>query len=77
VASNAFCPVASFTVGDHVFCIQPHPVFVEDISAHLLDKRRHLLGEAQYAHSVASLVLGHEGDDMARLVVAFLDSPQI
>ena len=74
VASSTFCPVASFTVGDHVFCIQPHPEFSEAISAHLLDKRRALLGEEKYTTSRQSLVQGHEGEDVARLVVAFLET---
>ena len=74
VASSPFCPVASFTVGDHVFCIQPHPEFSEDLSAHLLDKRRALLGEEKYTASRQSLVHGHEGEDIARLVVAFLEN---
>ncbi|OYT88822.1 MAG: amidotransferase [Burkholderiales bacterium PBB3] len=77
VASSPFCPVASFTVGKHVFCIQPHPEFSEDISAHLLDKRRALLGEDKYTRSRESLAHGHEGEDIARLVVAFLEPPVV
>lgn len=72
VASSEFCPVASFTVGNEVFCIQPHPEFSEDVSAYLLDKRRHLLGEEKYLTSVQSLENGHEGEHVGRLVVAFL-----
>ena len=72
VASNAFCPVASFTVGNKVFCIQPHPEFSEDVSAYLLDKRRGLLGEDKYTASRQSLVHGHEGEHIGRMVVAFL-----
>lgn len=72
VASNDFCPVASYTVGDAVFCIQPHPEFSPDISAHLLDKRRHLLGEAHYTASRLSLADGHEGEHIGRMVAAFL-----
>lgn len=72
VASSPFCPVASFTVGDYVFCIQPHPEFSVDMSAYLIDKRRELLGEAQYTASRDSLLHGHEGEDIARLVVSFL-----
>ena len=30
LATSDFCPVAAFGVGDHVFCVQPHPEFVED-----------------------------------------------
>ena len=73
VASSDFCPVASFTVGQHVFCIQPHPEFEESISAYLLDKRRALLGEDKYHASRQSLEHGHEGEAIARLVVDFLD----
>lgn len=72
VASSDFCPVAAFTVDDHVFCIQPHPEFEADISADLIHKRRHLLGEAQYRASLESLAHGHEGVHIARVLVAFL-----
>lgn len=72
VASNDFCPVASFTVGDSVFCIQPHPEFSEDVSAYLLNKRRHLLGEEKYLRSIDSLEHGHEGEHIGRMVAAFL-----
>lgn len=77
VASSAFCPVAAFTVGDTVFCIQPHPEFDEAFSAHLLDKRRVVLGPDHYAASRQSLEQGHEGAHVARLMVAFLEgTPQ-
>ena len=76
VASNAFCPVASFTVGNAVFCIQPHPEFSEDVSAYLLEKRRHVLGEEKYLTSVQSLEHGHEGAHIGRMVVAFLQGQQ-
>lgn len=76
VASNEFCPVAAFTVGDAVFCIQPHPEFEEPLSAHLMDKRRDLIGEEKYLAARASLVHGHEGEHIARMVVAFLEKPE-
>ncbi|MCF8167129.1 MAG: amidotransferase [Rhodoferax sp.] len=74
VASSDFCPVAAFTVGQEVFCIQPHPEFVEDVSAYLLDKRRATLGEALYQTGRSSLVGGHEGVDIAKLIVEFLEN---
>ena len=73
LAASEFCPVAAFGVGDHVFCVQPHPEFVEDYSAFLLDKRRALLGEEKYNASTASLAHGHDGLDLARMMVAFID----
>jgi GMP synthase-like glutamine amidotransferase len=74
VASSAFCPVAAFTVGQQVFCIQPHPEFETAISAHLMDKRRGILGEERYAAASASLQHGHEGEHIARMVVTFLEA---
>ena len=38
------------------------------------DRRRELLGEEKYTASRQSLVHGHEGEDIARLVVAFLEN---
>jgi GMP synthase-like glutamine amidotransferase len=75
VASSSFCPVAAFTVGEEVFCIQPHPEFETEISAVLMDKRRDLLGEEKYAAASASLKLDHEGQHIARMVVSFLENP--
>jgi GMP synthase-like glutamine amidotransferase len=73
LATSAFCPVAAFGVDEHVFCVQPHPEFVEDYSAFLLDKRRALLGEEKYKASTASLAQGHDGLDVARMMVAFIN----
>jgi len=73
LASNAFCPVAAFSVEDTVFCVQPHPEFVEDFSAYLLNKRRALLGEEKHAASMESLTQGHDGLDIARMMVAFVE----
>lgn len=73
LATSAFCPVAAFGVDEHVFCVQPHPEFVEDYSAFLLDKRRALLGEEKYTASTASLAHGHDGLDVARMMVAFIN----
>lgn len=73
LASSAFCPVAAFAVGQHVFCVQPHPEFVEDYSAYLLNKRRAQLGEEHYSASQRSLALGHDGLEVARMIVAFIE----
>lgn len=74
LASSAFCPVAAFAVGQHVLCVQPHPEFVAHYSAYLLDKRRTQLGEEHYSASQKSLALGHEGLELARMMVAFVEN---
>lgn len=73
LASSERCPIAAYAKGQEVLCIQPHPEFVEDYSAHLLNKRRALLGDAHYTASIESLAQGHEGTDFARVMVAFVE----
>jgi GMP synthase-like glutamine amidotransferase len=73
LATSEFCPVAAFSVADHVFCVQPHPEFVEDYSAFLLNKRRPMLGEDKYATCIQSLEHGHDGEAVARMMVAFIE----
>ncbi len=72
LASSDFCPVAAFSVDDQVFCVQPHPEFVEDYSAFLLNKRRPLLGEEKYATCMQGLAHGHDGGAVAQMMVAFV-----
>jgi len=73
LATSDFCPVAAFGVDDHVFCVQPHPEFVEDYSAYLLDKRRAMFGEEKYLAYTQSLAEGHDGLAFARMMVAFIN----
>jgi GMP synthase-like glutamine amidotransferase len=73
LASNAHCPVAGYAVGEEVFCVQGHPEFVEDYSALLMHKRRERLGEPLYTQGVDSLQHGHDGLDVARMMVVFVE----
>ena len=73
LASNPHCPVAGYSIGSEVFCVQGHPEFVEDYSAYLMGKRREQLGEALYNQGVDSLQHGHDGLDVARMMVVFVE----
>jgi GMP synthase-like glutamine amidotransferase len=73
LASSDFCPVAAFAVDDHVFCVQAHPEFVEAYSGYILNNRRESLGETVYQNGMASLSDGHDGADVARMMVAFVE----
>jgi len=73
LATSAFCPVAAYGVDGQLFCIQPHPEFVEDYSAFILDKRRDKFGEEQYQAFKQSLSHGHDGLAVARMMVAFIN----
>ena len=74
LARSDFCPVAAYQVGEHVLCVQPHPEFVADYSAWLLDRRRALLGEERHASARAGLAQGHDGLAVARFMQAFVEA---
>lgn len=73
LASNDFCPVAAFVLDDKVFCVQPHPEFVEPYTDFLLEKNRERIGEEKYHEGKAKLGRGHEGEDFARMMKAFVE----
>jgi GMP synthase-like glutamine amidotransferase len=66
--------VAGYAVGEEVFCVQGHPEFVEEYSAFLMGKRREILGEDIYGAGVKSLVHGHDGVEVARMMKAFVEA---
>ena len=73
-ARSDFCPIAAYSIGDHVFCVQPHPEFIEAYSAYLLDKRRDKVGEERYAAAKADLALPHDGLAIARFMRDFVET---
>ena len=73
LASNAHCPVAGYAVGEEVFCVQGHPEFVAEYSAFLMGRRREMLGEELYTNAVKSLEHGHDGLNVTRMMIAFVE----
>lgn len=72
LASSPFCPIAAYTVQNHIFCVQAHPEFDAHYCRYLLDKRRENMPEADYTSSRTSLENGHDGSFIARAMAAFL-----
>lgn len=73
LATSDFCPVAAYAKGEEVFCVQAHPEFVPDYSRFLINRRRGSWSDAQVDAALASLAQGHEGDAIARMMVAFVE----
>jgi GMP synthase-like glutamine amidotransferase len=73
LARSAFCPIAAYSVDDHVFCIQPHPEFVEDYSAWILSKRPESVSADRRAAVRADMALPHDGLAVARFMQAFVE----
>jgi GMP synthase-like glutamine amidotransferase len=74
VARSEFCPIAAYSVADHVFCVQPHPEFVEDYSAWILQKRPEAVAAERRAAVRAELALPHDGLDVARFMRTFVEA---
>jgi GMP synthase-like glutamine amidotransferase len=72
LATNETCPIAAFTVGDHILCIQGHPEFVPDYARALMTFRRELLGEAVYARGIDSLATPIHPGRVARWMLDFM-----
>jgi GMP synthase-like glutamine amidotransferase len=73
LARSEFCPIAAYSVGDHVLCIQPHPEFVEDYSAWILSKRPESVSADRRAAVRAGMALPHDGLDVARFMQSFVE----
>ena len=72
-ARSQFCPIAAYSIDDHVFCIQPHPEFVEDYSAWILRKRPESVPAERRERVRADLALPHDGVAVARFMRDFVE----
>ena len=70
-ASNDFCPLAGFVVGEHVLTIQGHPEFRKEYARSLMKYRESLLGEAVYNEGIASLAADTQEYLMAQWLINF------
>ena len=73
LASSAFCPVAMYHVGDHIFAMQAHPEFSREYSRDLMEVRRGLIGGERIDAGISSLAEETDAPRVARWIVAFLN----
>jgi len=73
LARSAFCPIAAYSVEDHVFCIQPHPEFVADYNAWILSKRPESVSADRRDEVRAEMALPHDGLHVARFMRDFVE----
>jgi GMP synthase (glutamine-hydrolysing) len=72
IATSDFCPVAMFSVGEHMFGIQGHPEFSKPYSAEMMGHRRKILGEEKYAEGIGSLEGTLDADVVTSWIVNFI-----
>ena len=71
-ATSAYCPVAGYTIGDHVFAVQGHPEFDPGYARALIEWRRALLGEDCAEAGLESLGSATDERLVARWIVNFI-----
>ena len=72
IATSDFCPVAGYAKGEEVFCVQAHPEFVPDYCNFIIGRRRGSWTDEKIDNALESLKLGHEGDAVAHMMIAFV-----
>ena len=69
---DAFCPIASFAIGDQVLCFQGHPEFTPQVIAGITNLRAADIGADRAARCHESLTTPHEGDAIGVVIKDFL-----
>lgn len=72
LAASDFCPIAAFTVGDHILALQGHPEFVKPYAHDLMRFRETLLGPEVFARGIASLAEPVQRMQVGRWMLDFL-----
>ncbi|MEX6500470.1 amidotransferase [Pseudomonas zhanjiangensis] len=72
LASNDFCPIAAYCIGDQVLCWQGHPEFVAGYSRAVLDGGLERWGGSLYQQAMASLEQPHQGTVVAEWMMRFV-----
>jgi GMP synthase-like glutamine amidotransferase len=66
LASAERCPVAAYSVDDHVLCVQGHPEFVPDLARSLYRSRVERIGAEPIAEALATLDRPLDNAEVAR-----------
>ena len=72
IAASAFCPIAMYRVGEHIFAMQAHPEFTREYSRDLMEVRRSLIGDERIEPGIASLASEVDSATVARWIASFL-----
>ena len=74
LASNSFCNISSFSIGNSVLTLQAHPEFNHDFSLKLLKARKSIIESLTYVEAVNELkTLDHDGELITPHIIKFLE----
>ena len=72
IATNEFCPIASYQVNSSILTFQGHPEFSREYLHHLMTKRRQIIGEQAYQQGIQSLEQTVDHELVAKWIVNFI-----
>lgn len=72
LGSTEICPVAMFSVADHMLGIQGHPEFSRDFLRSLIEDRTQLIGANTSSIALESLDKGHQGFLVGQWITQFI-----
>lgn len=72
ILSTPNCPMAGFSLGDHVMTVQGHPEFTPDFARALYEARREVIGESRYNAAIASLDTPLDSLMLAEEIIGFV-----
>ncbi len=74
IASTKTCPIASFSIENHIFTLQSHPEYTKEFSRYLMEKRRGRFTPELYQQGVKSLECDLDDKLIFQWLVNFLRS---
>lgn len=77
LASAPGCPIAGYTIDDHVICVQGHPEFVPPLAAALYRSRVEQIGRARVEQAIDTLDRPLDRDLVAAWLVAAISRTSV
>ena len=73
LAGSAFCPIAMYRIGTHIFSVQGHPEFEPGYFKHLLKLREAKFNKNLYTEAVRSIDQENDSLLIAQWIIDFIE----
>jgi GMP synthase-like glutamine amidotransferase len=73
IAGNSFCPIAAYTLGNHVLSIQGHPEFTAEVVRAMIDFRIDPIETDAGSEAKETLSLSPDNEKIGRAIVRFIE----
>lgn len=74
LATDEFCPIQMYSIGNHILSMQGHPEFTPDFAKGRLDERVARIGSATYKAAIPTLNHKTHAKEVGSWIAQFIDS---